>query len=187
MQSITGGRRRRDRHPPPRHDPRLRHAQRAPRNIRRPGSDHRGDHLPEQGDRHARLTRERLFALSIGRNSLSVRRLDSGAPDPPKRASRRVPPRARIEGSTLARRASAGSSRPAPKRAAHPSEIRRQLQDLRRRTTRAVGDPGSMRVLRRDLRCRVCGYGIVIAGSPPPCPVCRSKTWVPVARRRRGD
>jgi hypothetical protein len=32
-------------------------------------------------------------------------------------------------------------------------------------------------VLRVDLRCRGCGYGIVVAGEPPLCPLCRSKDW----------
>jgi rubrerythrin len=31
--------------------------------------------------------------------------------------------------------------------------------------------------LRVDRRCLVCGYGIVYAGSPPPCPMCRSQRW----------
>lgn len=39
-----------------------------------------------------------------------------------------------------------------------------------------------MRDERRDLRCRACGYGIVIAGQPPPCPLCQSSNWA-LARR----
>src|SRR5438034_960122 len=33
---------------------------------------------------------------------------------------------------------------------------------------------------RHDLRCRGCGYGIVVAGPPPPCPLCRSSNWAPL-------
>jgi hypothetical protein len=30
---------------------------------------------------------------------------------------------------------------------------------------------------RTDLRCRSCGYGIVVAGEPPACPLCRAHDW----------
>jgi hypothetical protein len=34
--------------------------------------------------------------------------------------------------------------------------------------------------LRVDLRCRSCGYGIVVAGEPPACPICHSHDWKPI-------
>jgi len=34
---------------------------------------------------------------------------------------------------------------------------------------------------RVDLRCRNCGYGIVVAGEPPTCPLCRSEEWEPIS------
>jgi hypothetical protein len=34
--------------------------------------------------------------------------------------------------------------------------------------------------MRVDLRCRDCGYGIVVAGEPPACPLCRSYDWEPI-------
>lgn len=30
---------------------------------------------------------------------------------------------------------------------------------------------------RTEQRCAECGYGVVIAGSPPRCPLCGSTTW----------
>jgi hypothetical protein len=33
---------------------------------------------------------------------------------------------------------------------------------------------------RTELRCRTCGYGIVVSGEPPTCPLCRSDDWVEV-------
>ena len=38
---------------------------------------------------------------------------------------------------------------------------------------------------RLELWCRICGYGIVIPGPPPACPMCRSEDWVPRVIRRR--
>jgi hypothetical protein len=38
---------------------------------------------------------------------------------------------------------------------------------------------------RSDWRCRVCGYGIVVAGRLPECPMCRSDDWA--GDERRGD
>jgi len=35
--------------------------------------------------------------------------------------------------------------------------------------------------MRVDLRCRGCGYGIVVAGDPPTCPLCRSHDWEPIS------
>jgi rubrerythrin len=29
----------------------------------------------------------------------------------------------------------------------------------------------------RELFCRECGYGIVVRGDPPECPMCRSDAW----------
>lgn len=28
-----------------------------------------------------------------------------------------------------------------------------------------------------ELRCAGCGYGIVVTGEPPACPMCRSSAW----------
>jgi hypothetical protein len=33
--------------------------------------------------------------------------------------------------------------------------------------------------VRIDLRCRSCGYGIVVAGEPPVCPLCHAHDWEP--------
>jgi len=36
--------------------------------------------------------------------------------------------------------------------------------------------------VRFELRCLVCGYGVVVTFLPlPPCPMCRSRAW---SRRR---
>ena len=35
--------------------------------------------------------------------------------------------------------------------------------------------------MRVDLRCRGCGYGIVVAGEPPTCPLCRAHDWEPIS------
>jgi rubrerythrin len=28
-----------------------------------------------------------------------------------------------------------------------------------------------------ELRCSKCGYGIMVSGEPPMCPMCRSSAW----------
>jgi hypothetical protein len=36
-----------------------------------------------------------------------------------------------------------------------------------------------------QLFCRDCGYGVVVRGSPPECPMCRGSAWrerAPLAR-----
>jgi hypothetical protein len=38
-----------------------------------------------------------------------------------------------------------------------------------------------METTRTDLRCANCGYGIVVAGEPPACPLCRSDQWEPIS------
>jgi len=38
-----------------------------------------------------------------------------------------------------------------------------------------------METMRVDLRCVNCGYGIVVAGEPPTCPLCRSHEWEPIS------
>jgi rubrerythrin len=38
------------------------------------------------------------------------------------------------------------------------------------------------RVERRELVCACCGYGIVVRGRVPTCPMCRSESWEPLAR-----
>jgi len=30
---------------------------------------------------------------------------------------------------------------------------------------------------KQELSCGRCGYGIVVAGEPPACPMCRSSAW----------
>jgi rubrerythrin len=29
----------------------------------------------------------------------------------------------------------------------------------------------------RDLWCGGCGYGVVVRGEPPECPICRQRSW----------
>ena len=44
---------------------------------------------------------------------------------------------------------------------------------MRSKSSRVLAaEPG-----RSDWWCRVCGYGIVVAGRPPACPMCRSDDW----------
>jgi len=38
---------------------------------------------------------------------------------------------------------------------------------------------------RAEQRCDGCGYGIVLAGSPPRCPLCGSSHWTTTARPSR--
>ena len=40
---------------------------------------------------------------------------------------------------------------------------------------------------RLEWHCRVCGYGIVVAGPPPECPMCRSDDWFHDSRRGDSD
>ena len=65
--------------------------------------------------------------------------------------------------------------------------------DVPRRPAR---NPGSMRATdpatpanqtgeRVELRCPSCGYGIVVNGPPPACPICRSHAWDLAPRARR--
>ncbi len=37
--------------------------------------------------------------------------------------------------------------------------------------------------VRRELRCAGCGYGVSVAGEPPPCPMCRGAVWDPAPWR----
>ncbi len=32
---------------------------------------------------------------------------------------------------------------------------------------------------RVELQCRACGYGAVVRGDPPECPMCHANDWVP--------
>jgi rubrerythrin len=32
--------------------------------------------------------------------------------------------------------------------------------------------------VKTEQRCAVCGYGVVIAGIPPRCPICGSTRWI---------
>ena len=36
---------------------------------------------------------------------------------------------------------------------------------------------------RLEVRCAKCGYGAVVQGIPPACPMCRSATWETVGWR----
>jgi osmotically-inducible protein OsmY len=40
---------------------------------------------------------------------------------------------------------------------------------------------------RRYLACRVCNYGVRVAGDGPPCPMCRSTSWRRDARSERAE
>jgi hypothetical protein len=54
----------------------------------------------------------------------------------------------------------------------------------------AGADVRGNRVRRRDFRCSACGYGVALAGPPPPCPMCRATEWEPAPWRpftRRAD
>jgi len=37
---------------------------------------------------------------------------------------------------------------------------------------------------KRELRCGVCGYGVIVEQPPPSCPICRSTAWRPLPVRR---
>jgi rubrerythrin len=37
---------------------------------------------------------------------------------------------------------------------------------------------------KRELRCGVCGYGVIVEQPPPSCPICRSTAWRPLPERR---
>ena len=47
----------------------------------------------------------------------------------------------------------------------------------------AAADVRRKLVGRRDFRCSVCGYGVALAGPPPPCPMCRATKWEPAPWR----
>jgi hypothetical protein len=54
---------------------------------------------------------------------------------------------------------------------------------LRRPSARPV--KGLWRLIDRvELQCRGCGYGAVVRGDPPPCPMCRGNDWGPPRRPR---
>jgi hypothetical protein len=72
--------------------------------------------------------------------------------------------------------------------------------DSRRALIRALGGPTQRAVLRdrveatfpdaetgrTELRCAGCGYGVVVSGSVPLCPMCRSSDWEPLPERKNG-
>lgn len=47
-----------------------------------------------------------------------------------------------------------------------------------------VGHASFRRANRRPrFHCAACGYGIVAAGTLPPCPMCRGNDWIPSKSR----
>jgi len=52
----------------------------------------------------------------------------------------------------------------------------------RGRPAPAVGAAGLLD--RVELQCRVCGYGAVVRGDPPDCPMCHARDWGPPRRPR---
>jgi hypothetical protein len=50
-------------------------------------------------------------------------------------------------------------------------------EDVPAALMRSKSSPVPAEPRRYDLCCRVCGYGIVVAGRPPECPMCRSDDW----------
>jgi rubrerythrin len=34
-----------------------------------------------------------------------------------------------------------------------------------------------LRQSERELWCGGCGYGVVVRGEPPECPICRERSW----------
>jgi rubrerythrin len=38
-----------------------------------------------------------------------------------------------------------------------------------------------------DYRCTECGYGVVVFGAPPPCPMCRHTAWLRLEPRGSRD
>jgi CheY-like chemotaxis protein len=64
-------------------------------------------------------------------------------------------------------------------------EFDRVMEWVERQALGGWGDEGAARLaafgLTRDLRCGVCGYGIVVRPPPPRCPLCgRDGSWVGV-------
>jgi rubrerythrin len=37
-----------------------------------------------------------------------------------------------------------------------------------------------------ELRCSGCGYGLIVLGPPPACPMCRERAWHAFPRGRLG-
>ena len=53
-----------------------------------------------------------------------------------------------------------------------------------------VADVRANGARRHEFRCAACGYGVALAGPPPPCPMCRATEWEPAPWRpftRRPD
>jgi hypothetical protein len=63
---------------------------------------------------------------------------------------------------------------------------RRPLRELRRgawtSATSALLD-GPTAEAGRELWCRECGYGAIVRGDPPACPMCHATSWVERSRR----
>ena len=72
---------------------------------------------------------------------------------------------------------------------AHGEAARRPLRPLRRgawtSVTPALLDDAATEA-RRELRYRECGYGAIVRGDAPTCPMCRATSWVEHARRASG-
>ena len=93
------------------------------------------------------------------------------------------------------RRRRQGSIRPSRqhrRRLAHPDTVRRDTRRLRatRRRHRSRGHPRSAsvvegksvtvsapRAISTEFRCAACGYGIIVSGALPTCPMCRATSW----------
>ena len=66
---------------------------------------------------------------------------------------------------------------------------RRPLRDLRGGAWTSVTPgllDGTTVEARRELWCRECGYGAIVRGDAPTCPMCRATSWVEHARRASG-
>jgi rubrerythrin len=69
-----------------------------------------------------------------------------------------------------------GEARDLPRNSRNESRCTPKRLDARSAIHKDMDD--RMRV---DLRCRGCGYGIVVAGDPPTCPLCRGRDWEPIS------
>jgi hypothetical protein len=95
------------------------------------------------------------------------------------------------------------ASRQHHRRLAHPDTVRRHTRRIRAtpgrhgpggRPCSAVGLEGKSVTVASprvsgEFRCATCGYGIIVNGAPPTCPMCRTTSWNPTRYRdgRSGD
>jgi hypothetical protein len=82
-----------------------------------------------------------------------------------------VPMRLAETGDAL-RRLANGSSSVAPRDTGREA-IRIAATCLEREVVTVAESPGDT----AELRCGKCGYGIMVSGEPPACPMCRSFAW----------